>query len=63
MTGMPAWGPTHSDDKVWAMAMFVKKLPTMSADEYQALKQKLPESSHEHEHEHAPSEKDGAVKQ
>ena len=57
MTGMPAWGPTHSDDKIWAMVAFVRKLPSMSAAEYQALRQQLKESGdddeHDHDHEHA----------
>jgi mono/diheme cytochrome c family protein len=36
MTGMPAWGPTHSDDKLWAIVAFVEALPHMSAKEYEA---------------------------
>ena len=39
MTGMPAWGVTHSDDKVWAMAAFVKKLPEYDALDYQEMRQ------------------------
>jgi mono/diheme cytochrome c family protein len=38
MTGMPAWGPTHSDDKIWAIAAFVEKLPGITPAQYQALK-------------------------
>jgi len=37
MTGMPAWGPTHSDDKIWAMVAFVKSLPKMTPAQYQAM--------------------------
>ena len=37
MTGMPAWGPTHSDDKIWAMVAFVKTLPNMTPAQYKAL--------------------------
>lgn len=33
MTGMPAWGPTHGDEEVWAIVAFVQTLPTMSAEE------------------------------
>jgi mono/diheme cytochrome c family protein len=39
MTGMPAWGPTHSDDKLWAIVAFVKKLPGLSAADYHAMQQ------------------------
>ncbi|HEX9252918.1 MAG TPA: c-type cytochrome [Ignavibacteriaceae bacterium] len=38
MTGMPAWGKTHSDEKIWAIVAFVKKLPDMTAEEYQKMK-------------------------
>ena len=35
MTSMPAFKPTHDDEKIWAMTAFVtQKLPKMSADEY-----------------------------
>lgn len=37
MTGMPAWGPTHRDDELWAMVAFVKTLPTMSAEDYRRM--------------------------
>ncbi len=37
MTGMPAWGVTHSDDKIWAMVAFVKTLPGMTPAQYKAL--------------------------
>jgi len=35
MTGMPAFGPTHSDDVIWAMASVVEKLPEWSPEEYE----------------------------
>jgi mono/diheme cytochrome c family protein len=50
MTAMPAWGPTHSDDKIWAMVAFVRKLPSMSAAEYKSMQQQLVESDHDHDH-------------
>jgi len=37
MTGMPAWGKTHSDEKVWAIVAFMKKLPGMTTEEYQKM--------------------------
>ena len=36
MSGMPAWGPTHSDEELWSMVAFLKMFPTMPATEYQA---------------------------
>jgi mono/diheme cytochrome c family protein len=34
MTGMPAFGPTHDDEKLWNIAAFVKKLPGMTPEQY-----------------------------
>jgi mono/diheme cytochrome c family protein len=34
MTGMPALGPTHGDDDLWAIAAFVRQLPEMSPEAY-----------------------------
>lgn len=35
-TGMPAFGPTHSDQKIWAIVAFLEKLPNMTPQEYKA---------------------------
>jgi len=37
MTGMPAWGTTHSDKIVWSIVAFLQKLPSLSPDQYKAL--------------------------
>ena len=34
MTGMPGFGPTHSDSEIWAIVSFIQRLQTMSADQY-----------------------------
>ena len=36
MTGMPAWGKTHPDSKIWAIVAAVKRLHETSAAEYNA---------------------------
>ncbi|MCF6369956.1 c-type cytochrome [Rhizobium halophilum] len=36
MTGMPAFGPTHPDERLWEIAAFVKQLPAMTPEEYAA---------------------------
>lgn len=54
-TGMPAWGPTHDDNKIWAMVAFVKTLPKLSPEEFKIMqKASATEKSHmDHElHEH-----------
>ncbi len=35
MTGMPAFGKTHDDDKLWAIVAFMKRLNGMSPEDYQ----------------------------
>lgn len=40
MTGMPALGPTHKDEHLWAIAAFVRQLPSMTAAEYHAMAQR-----------------------
>lgn len=37
MTGMPAWGLTHSDDKIWAIVAAVKKLHDMPPQVYDSI--------------------------
>ena len=46
-TGMPAWGVTHSDKLLWDMVAFVRKLPELSADEYEAIDKSVPKSHDE----------------
>jgi len=36
-SGMPAWGPTHDDQRIWAMVAFLQALPELSVDQYQIL--------------------------
>lgn len=52
MTGMPSFGVTHDDDKIWQIAAAVKQLPNLSAQQKQQLEEHAGES-HEHaEHDH-----------
>lgn len=48
-SGMPAWGPTHSDERIWNMVAFLQRLPTLSKDQYQILTARGDvEGTHEH---------------
>jgi mono/diheme cytochrome c family protein len=49
MSGMPAWGLTHDDQRIWSMVAFLQKLPSLSADQYKALAESG-EGGHSHEH-------------
>lgn len=44
MTSMPAFGPTHTDEQIWAITAFmVNKFNKMSPEEYQDWVKKYPE--------------------
>lgn len=47
MTGMPAFGPTHSDEDVWRIVAFVRHLPELTADQQQVL-QEAAQQGHRH---------------
>lgn len=37
MTAMPAWGKSHSDQAIWDIVAFLKKLPSLTPAQYQAI--------------------------
>lgn len=37
MTAMPAWGKTHSDQEIWNMVAFLRRLPKLTPQQYQAI--------------------------
>ncbi|HVG09157.1 MAG TPA: cytochrome c [Thermoanaerobaculia bacterium] len=37
MTGMPAFGVTHSDEEIWAIVAFMKRMGDLSPEEYQKM--------------------------
>jgi len=37
MSGMSAWGKTHSDDEIWDMVALLQKLPKLTPGEYKVL--------------------------
>ena len=45
MSGMPAFGVTHDEKELWGIVAFLKRLPHLSPEEYQALKQAYAASS------------------
>lgn len=42
MTAMPAWGRTHSDELIWDVVAFLRKLPTLSPDAYKTMAEAAP---------------------
>lgn len=56
MTGMPAFGPTHSDEELWGIVAVMQKFPEMSPEDYMQMKQHAETMSHEHDHGHGSHE-------
>lgn len=58
MTGMPAFGPTHSEEELWSIVAFLRRLPDLTPEEYKAMveEEKGENLEHgispEHHHEH-----------
>jgi mono/diheme cytochrome c family protein len=55
MTGMPSFGVTHTDDEIWDIVAFVRKMGTLTPQQYQAMVQQAGlgapgRESEEHEH-------------
>jgi len=51
MTSMLAFGPTHDDDRIWAIVAFVQQLPTMTSAQYrERASPSANDASHSHEH-------------
>lgn len=36
-SGMAAFGPTHSDERIWAMVAFLQRLPELTPEQYQII--------------------------
>jgi mono/diheme cytochrome c family protein len=47
MTGMPSWGVTHDDELLWDIVAFLRKMPEITADQYEALVRSAPKTHEE----------------
>jgi len=56
MTGMPAFGGTHSDQEIWNMVAFIDRLSTLKPDQYNAI---VKEAYQRDEHHNESGEKAG----
>jgi mono/diheme cytochrome c family protein len=45
LTAMPAWGRTQSDEQIWDLVSFVRTLPSLSPDQYDAMVKSAPKGS------------------
>ncbi len=48
MTGMPAFGPTHSTEELWGIVSFLRRLPKLNPEEYG----KMVKAAHPEKHVH-----------
>jgi len=49
---MPAFGPTHDDEKIWDITAFVKKLPDMAPAQYRQWAEEPPQDEGGEAHHH-----------
>jgi mono/diheme cytochrome c family protein len=49
MTGMPAFGATHTDEEIWHIVTFVRHLTKITDAEKEALKPAASVMEHHHE--------------
>lgn len=61
MSGMPAWGTTHSDEAIWNMVAFIRKMPSMTPADYQALIGNSEGHGEGHSHSHGGGHEHGAA--
>jgi mono/diheme cytochrome c family protein len=59
MSGMPAWGPTHSDEDLWPIVALITRFPEFADEDYGNLLDAAREAGVEHhhhndDHDHAP---------
>ncbi len=47
-SGMPAWAPGHDDERIWNMVAFLKRLPMLTANQYQVLTARTNNSAKHH---------------
>lgn len=61
MTGMPSFGVTHTDDEIWDIVAFLRRMGKLSPQEYQAMVQQAgTEGAEGEEHAHEEGHKHGA---
>lgn len=42
LTAMPAWGRTHSDELIWDLVAFIRTLPNLTPEQYNAIAKSAP---------------------
>ena len=50
MTGMPAWGRTHSDREIWELVSVIKAMPDLTDTQFIVLASSVEDDGHDHDH-------------
>jgi len=50
MTGMPAYGPTHDDETIWSIAIFLDGSRDLTGDDYKKLRKQNSGTKNDHHH-------------
>ena len=50
MTGMPGYGPTHDDETIWSISIFLDRSRNLSEGDYKKLREKYSATQHDHDH-------------
>ncbi len=52
-TGMSAYGPSHSDEELWALTALVRQLESITSERYRTMVERVPPDERPHNDEHA----------
>lgn len=58
LTGMPAFGPTHSEEELWDIVAFAENVPRMDPEQYRRMARMENETGHRHSRGEEGEEKD-----
>jgi len=61
MTGMPAWGVTHSDDELWPLIALILRFPELGEGEYEGLLATARAAGVGHDHDHGHDDHDQEI--
>ena len=52
MTGMPSFGKTHSEEQLWGIVAFLRRLPSLDPETYKEMLKTISEETEEGTHRH-----------
>jgi mono/diheme cytochrome c family protein len=58
MTGMPSFGKTHSDEDIWSIVAFLRRLPSLDPQSYKQMVERISQGDEGESHHDAQESKD-----